>query len=95
MVSEIMNLGNISEINVSLVLPLPGSPMMDHIVRTVPEPLDNEDMFDGETSRRVWIENFCDVSYERLVEEQFRYSQFHQRMGTFGLIQKEALLQTV
>jgi hypothetical protein len=47
-----------------------------------------EDIFDADTLRRLWVRNYCKVSYKRLIEEQQQIMNFHKRVGTFGLAKK-------
>jgi hypothetical protein len=94
MVEEIMSWGDLSEINCSILLPLPGSHVMSLLREQVPAGDGCEDLFDPETLRREWIERFCKVSYERLVEIQGEMRKLHCRVGTFGLTIAENADQT-
>lgn len=93
MVEDILAWGELSEINCSILLPLPGSHVMTLLDRQVPQPAGNEDLFDLEALRRMWTERFCDVSYERLIDVQGQMRKLHHRVGTFGLTVSEQVRQ--
>ncbi len=84
MVSELFEYGNITEINANLMLPLPGSQIYKKLINFFSINPKNQDFFDGKEIRRLYVERFCKVSYERLIEEQNKYMFICDRVGTFG-----------
>jgi len=89
MVEEILSWGDLSEINCSIFLPLPGSHAITLLNGCAPQNEGNEDLFDADALRAAWVEHFCKVGYERLVEVQGRMRNLHARVGTFGLTVSE------
>lgn len=90
MVEELLAWGNLSEINGSILLPLPGSRAMAELRREVPAQDGQEDLFDPENLRSEWVERFCQVSYDRLIEVQGQIMALHPRVGAFGRTIREA-----
>lgn len=84
MVEDILGWGTLSEINCSILLPLPGSQVMASLENRVPPKKGQEDLFNPDMLRRSWVENFCEVSYERLIDAQGEMKKLHKRVGTFG-----------
>lgn len=89
MVETLLSEADLSEINCSILMPLPGSPLMNSLSRRMTLIKGEEDLFAPETLRRLWIESFCKVSYERLIEVQGYMRTLHSRVGTFGLTLSE------
>lgn len=89
MIEDILSWGELSEINCSILLPLPGSYTMTLLNRVAAPIKGREDLFDADALRRAWIGHFCHVSYERLIEEQKHMMKLHDRVGTFGVTTME------
>jgi anaerobic magnesium-protoporphyrin IX monomethyl ester cyclase len=90
MVEELVASSDLSEINCSILLPLPGSRAMQVLRPTPPVENDEEDLFDPDALRKAWVEQHCMVSYGRLIEIQGEMRRMHCRVGTFGLTTHEA-----
>lgn len=89
MVEDICSWANLSEINCSILLPLPGSHAMDMLQRVTPPQEGEEDVFDANALREEWVDNFCHVTYEQLIEEQQAIMKLHHRVGSFGVTKTE------
>ncbi|MBA3017525.1 MAG: B12-binding domain-containing radical SAM protein [Desulfobacteraceae bacterium] len=85
MTEDILSWGDLSEINCSILLPLPGSHAMNMLKRVAPSQKGREDLFDAEALRKSWVSNFCEVDYAMLMEEQKQIMQLHDRVGSFGV----------
>jgi anaerobic magnesium-protoporphyrin IX monomethyl ester cyclase len=85
MVAEIVNSASLSEMNCSLMLPLPGSRSMQMLREHFPAESGKEDLFEPDVLRKQWISLQCRVSYERLLDVQGEMRTLHHRVGTFGL----------
>ena len=93
MTEDILSWGDLSEINCSMFLPLPGSHAMTLLNRKQPRRPRDEDLFDPVSLRRTWATHFCDVGYDRLVDVQGQMRKLHRRVGTFGLTVSENVAQ--
>lgn len=89
MIEDILSWGELSEINCSILLPLPGSHIMTLLNQFVAPTKGREDLFDADVLRRAWVDHYCHVSYETLIEEQKRIMKLHDRVGTFGVTMME------
>lgn len=87
MIHDILNITELSEINVSLVLPLPGSIMMTML--TNKNGLTSSDLYDPNNSREQWFKHFTFLDYSELIEFQKEISKISKRVGTFGLTRIE------
>lgn len=64
----LINLGNCMEISLSLLYPVPGSWCFSQLLRARPYKYKNKDSFDLVEIQRDWMNIFCDVSYNEIVE---------------------------
>jgi len=94
MVEDLLSTADLSEINCSILMPLPGSRLMKELSERIGIREEDQDLFDPESLRRAWVEGFCDVGYERLMEVQGQMRRLHRRVGTFGLTVSENAFQT-
>jgi radical SAM superfamily enzyme YgiQ (UPF0313 family) len=89
MIEDICSWASLSEINCSILLPLPGSHAMNMLKKFAPPPEGEEDIFNANALREAWVNNFCNVTYEQLIEEQQKIMKFHHRVGSFGVTKME------
>jgi radical SAM superfamily enzyme YgiQ (UPF0313 family) len=70
LVRELLALGNVDALSVSVLMPLPGSPALD-LILSVPElaaKYGNADDFELESLQRDWVKHFCAASFDELLQ---------------------------
>ena len=67
---ELVNIGNIYEISCSTLLPIPGSPAFNMMLRipSLGEKYKGQDVLSPEDLRKDWVKHFSNVAYDFLLE---------------------------
>lgn len=71
--NHLCEIGNIGTIGVSILTPTPGSPAYEIFCKKFPKYRDY-DIFPIEESRKLWIQEFCDIDYNHLVNATYEIS---------------------
>ncbi|GAB3973704.1 radical SAM protein [Spirosoma terrae] len=76
-IESLLNHTNITEVVVSIMTPLPGSPsydlMLDH--NKLGHKYLNSDMYDLIDLQKDWVNNFCDVSFDEIIHISHKLNQ--------------------
>lgn len=91
---ELVGMARVEEIHVSLLMPLPGAPAF-HMMLDQPalaERYLGRDLFNWEEARRGWLQTFCDIDCEELLEAQQHLLTLAPRAGSFGRLAYPAMV---